>query len=92
MRWFKNFYLGQALLAIVFAVGVFFSLNPFNFWPAGFLALFVFFCAAKLQENKKIWQIVLVSFLFALSLAIITFGWITPAIHRYTGENYFLTL
>ncbi|MBV6494778.1 MAG: Apolipoprotein N-acyltransferase [Turneriella sp.] len=90
--WFKNFYLGQALLAIVFAVGVFFSLNPFNFWPAGFLALFAFFCAAKLQENKKIWQIILVSFLFALSLAIITFGWITPAIHRYTGENYFLTL
>ena len=87
MRNLQSFYLRQALLALVHAVGLLFALSPFDLWPLGILAIAAVLAAAADLHGAGYRRILASWLFFAFAATFITFGWITATIHRYTGER-----
>ncbi|HNA78838.1 MAG TPA: hypothetical protein PKY99_05275, partial [Turneriella sp.] len=87
MRNLQSFYLRQALLALVHAVGLLFALSPFDLWPLGILAIAAVLAAAADLHGAGYRRTLASWLFFAFAATFITFGWITATIHRYTGER-----
>lgn len=88
----SRFVLQQGLWALITAVCILFSLEPFGIWPLGFVAVLATLRAAGNLEQSG-WSRLLITYaLFASAVSFIAFGWIIGTIHRYTGEHVFLTL
>ncbi|HRP69572.1 MAG TPA: apolipoprotein N-acyltransferase [Turneriella sp.] len=68
------------------------GLAPFNYFPVGIVAAGVLLWASHEQHGASLRRVLVPSFIFAFSLSVITFGWILPTVHRYTGAHYMLTV
>ncbi|MBL8032232.1 MAG: hypothetical protein JNJ69_00915 [Leptospiraceae bacterium] len=91
MSLLKNFFVAQALWAILHAVCVLLSYAPFGFWPLGFVSVFAVLMAARRLRAQNLRRLLATWLFFAIATSLITFGWLVATVHTYTGERVVLT-